>query len=106
MSAFVIEVDRTIAADHPAFPGHFPDAPVLPGACLLALVLQAVAGHAGAAAIVGALPQVQQVKFLAPVGPGERLAIRLAAVAGGIDFEVHCGGRAVARGRLVADAAA
>ena len=33
----------TIARDHPAFAGHFPGAPVLPGVVLLSLVIEAVA---------------------------------------------------------------
>ena len=38
----------TIAADHPAFAGHFPGRPLLPGVALLAEVLEAAARRAGA----------------------------------------------------------
>ncbi len=60
----------TIAADHPAFAGHFPENPVLPGVVLLDLILAA----AGIAAIAG----ITRLKFLRPVRPGETITYRLA----------------------------
>lgn len=92
-------IERTIARDHPAFAGHFPDAPVLPGACVLALVLQAAAQQFRPASQGNGLV-VQQVKFLAPVGPGQTIAIELQAGSGGVTFHVRCGTTTVARGQL------
>lgn len=89
-----------VATDHPAFAGHFPGAPVLPGAFVLALVMQAVTDHRALADRLGATPEVQQVKFLAPVGPGQRLVVRLHASGAGVAFEVVCGAVTVARGQL------
>lgn len=49
-------------ATHPAFAGHFPGAPMVPGALLLAEALAAL-GAAG-------LPlEIASAKFLRPVGP-------------------------------------
>ena len=95
-----VEIPVEIAADHPAFAGHFPGAPVLPGAVLLSLVIEALppALHSG----LGDVPQIEQVKFLAPVGPGQRLQIRFEPQAGGVAFELRCGTVAMARGRLSA----
>lgn len=55
----------TIAAAHPTFAGHFPGNPLLPGVVLLDLILAA----AGITAIAG----ITRLKFLRPVGPGERV---------------------------------
>ncbi|MFT3817426.1 MAG: AMP-binding protein [Rubrivivax sp.] len=103
----------TIDADHPAFDGHFPGQPVLPGVVLLGLVLRALRRQPALTAIVGGTPVVEAVKFLAPVGPGARLRIALREDGRGVAFEVlhdghgHGGSgshRAVARGRLAAGA--
>ena len=37
----------TIAPDHPAFAGHFPGTPILPGVVLLDSALQAIAAATG-----------------------------------------------------------
>lgn len=49
-------------ASHPAFAGHFPGMPVVPGALLLAAALEALGEAARGVEIV-------QAKFLRPVGP-------------------------------------
>ena len=66
-----------VAHDHPAFGGHFPGQPLLPGVSLLAEVLEAVLDEPALAAIVGAAPRIAAAKFLAPVRPGARLTIAL-----------------------------
>ncbi len=92
----------SIAADHPAFAGHFPSQPVLPGVALLTLVLQALDAQPALRAQVGARPGIEAVKFLAPVGPGARLCVRWSAPGSGLGFEVQDDrGRCVARGKLV-----
>ncbi len=58
------------------FLGHFPGRPIVPGVALLALVERAAADWRGEA---GALLGVSAVKLRRPVGPGEALALRLAA---------------------------
>lgn len=61
-----------IDATHPALPGHFPGRPVVPGVVLLDRVAAAVEREFGAR--VAALPQV---KFVAPLLPGEEAELRL-----------------------------
>jgi len=99
-AAAAFETTHRIEADLPAFGGHFPGSPVLPGAYLLALVLHELERQPALRAQLGTTLQVQQVKFLAPVGPGQTLRIRLEARPPGIVFSVHHGATLVARGQL------
>lgn len=91
-----------VPADHPAFAGHFPGHPIVPGVVLLDRVLQ-LAQQAQGGSVAGW--QVTQVKFLSPCGPGDLLefAVRDGA-RGGLAFSVRCGDREVAAGQLQAPA--
>ena len=95
-----------IAADHPAFAGHFPGHPVLPGVAVLSLVLQALAARPALSARVGEAPRIDNAKFLHAVTPGSTLRVALREQGSGVAFEVWCGDTAVARGQLSADAPA
>jgi 3-hydroxyacyl-[acyl-carrier-protein] dehydratase len=92
----MLEVPR----DHPAYAGHFPGNPILPAVAILAEVLAAIerAGGGGPERW-----QVQGAKFLAPVAPGDALAlVHDAPGAGALRFEVFGPGeRVVASGTLV-----
>jgi 3-hydroxymyristoyl/3-hydroxydecanoyl-(acyl carrier protein) dehydratase len=101
-AASTIELTHHVDAALRAFDGHFPGRPVLPGAYLLAIVLHEVEQRVHLASRLGAAPQVQQVKFLAPVGPGQTLRIRLDPQPHGITFTVHHGATLIARGQLAA----
>ena len=94
----------TIAADHPALPGHFPGHPVVPGVVLLDHAIQTIG-----AALNRPLHawQLGSAKFLSPVAPGEPLALAYdAAASGAIRFTVRAGSREVATGVLSAPPAA
>lgn len=87
-----------VAADHPAYRGHFPGRPILPGVVLLAEVIAAIAGATGRE---GARWNVANAKFLQPVAPGTALTLAHEAAAnGGVRFEVRAGDRLVAAGTL------
>jgi 3-hydroxymyristoyl/3-hydroxydecanoyl-(acyl carrier protein) dehydratase len=95
-----VEIEQPIASDLPCFDGHFPGAPVLPGAMLVALVLRAIAQRPAWAHKAGTTPHLRQVKFLSAVGPGQMLHIRLDDAPPSITFSVRCGKTVVARGQL------
>jgi 3-hydroxymyristoyl/3-hydroxydecanoyl-(acyl carrier protein) dehydratase len=95
-----------IAADHPVFAGHFPGAPLVPGALLLSLVLEAALADGEAAALVGPQPRLATAKFLHPVRPGEPATVAWTADARGLRFEVRSAGRVAASGHFEAGAAA
>ena len=89
-----------VAVDHPAFAGHFPGNPLLPGVALLAEVIEAVLARPELAAAVGPRPRVGIAKFLAPVLPGATLTLQLHAEAGRVHFEARQGDRLTASGHF------
>lgn len=93
-------VDLPIAADHPAFAGHFPGQPLLPGVSLLAEVLEAVMCEPALMASVGPAPRLAAVKFLAPVRPGSVLSVQLDDSSGAVRFEVRNAQTLVASGNF------
>ena len=91
-----------VATDHPAFAGHFPGQPLLPGVSLLAEALDALLDVPAMAALVGPTPRIVSAKFLVPVRPGARLTIALDAGPRGVRFEVLEGERLAASGQFEA----
>jgi 3-hydroxyacyl-[acyl-carrier-protein] dehydratase len=86
-----------VPTDHPAFDGHFPGAPLLPGVVLLDEMLRAV--EAGGR---GGDWSISTAKFLQPVRPGEALTLEHEALANGaLRFAIRSAGRPVATGTLV-----
>lgn len=81
-----------VPVDHPAFAGHFPGRPIVPGVALLDRLLSAVAVPC----------DIASAKFLSPASPGETLAFTWQTqVSGTIRFDIACAGRRVATGSLI-----
>jgi len=87
-----------VPPDHPAFAGHFPGHPIVPGVVLLDQAVLLAQAHLG---LAGGAWQVAQAKFLSPCGPDDELVFTLQDGAhGGLSFVVRCGDRDVASGSL------
>ena len=89
-----------IAVDHPAFAGHFPGRPMLPGVALVAEAMETAAADPALARAIGPAPRLSVVKFLAPVEPGARLEIAMRLEARTVAFRIDGGGRTVATGQF------
>ena len=69
------EVLRLIDVNHPSLPGHFPGAPVVPGVVILDEVVAALDDWRRHSQ----LNRITNVKFLAPLKPGQLFTILLSA---------------------------
>jgi len=88
-----------IPVNHPAFTGHFPGAPIVPGVVLLDEVMHAISADTGLAATIW---QINAVKFMSPLKPGESVLIAHEQSANGtVKFEVLNGSRQIVIGSLV-----
>jgi len=89
----------TVPLDHPAFAGHFPGTPILPGVVLLDTALHAIASATG---IALDNCEISSVKFLSPAKPGDELLIQHSLSASGtIRFDIIAGMRKIASGSIV-----
>jgi 3-hydroxyacyl-[acyl-carrier-protein] dehydratase len=89
----------TVPLDHPAFAGHFPGTPILPGVVLLDTVLHAIAATTGVALDIC---EISSVKFLSPASPGDELVIQhVISTSGTIRFDIVAGMRKIASGNIV-----
>ncbi len=87
-----------VPADHPAFPGHFPGRPIVPGVVLLDRAILFAGEMLGRP---GLNWQIGNAKFFSPVGPEEALTFALVQKpSGAIAFTVRGAGRDVASGSL------
>ena len=82
----ISETPWTVPVNHPAFAGHFPGTPILPGVMLLDAALHAIAATTGIALDVC---EISSVKFLSPASPGDKLAIQhVLSASGTIRFDI------------------
>ena len=94
-----IETELRIPIDHPAFAGHFPGNPIVPGVVLLDEVVHA-AMTAGPSAEKTC--RVVSAKFLSPVRPGEIVKVSLEVEpSGNTRFDLAVSDRKVATGTLM-----
>lgn len=92
-----------VPVDHPAFAGHFPGRPIVPGVVLLDRAVWLAQAQLGVP--VGGW-QIAQAKFLSPCGPGDELLFAFArSPRGTLAFTVRCGERDIASGSLAPPAA-
>ena len=88
----------TIAPGHPAFPGHFPGTPIVPGVVLLDEALHAI-GISMDTDLSAC--QINAVKFLSPVRPGEPVLVDYEVLKNGaIRFDIVSDQRKVATGSV------
>ena len=88
----------TIPADHPAFAGHFPGIPIVPGVVLLDETLYAIGAATGLSL---ATCFINSVKFLSPLKPSEPAIIEHEVQENGsIRFEIVSGTRKVVTGSI------
>jgi 3-hydroxyacyl-[acyl-carrier-protein] dehydratase len=90
---------RTISADHPSLPGHFPGTPIVPGVVILDEILAALTEWRGDSHVTA----IRAVKFLAPLKPQQPFTISLSAgrdAEDAVDFSCRVDDRVVVEGRL------
>jgi 3-hydroxymyristoyl/3-hydroxydecanoyl-(acyl carrier protein) dehydratase len=77
-------IQLPVADDHPAFRGHFPGRPIVPGALLIDLALLAVEQATGSQ-----VASIAQTKFLSPAAPGDILTLLFESGEHGVRFEIE-----------------
>lgn len=85
----------SIAADHPALPGHFPGHPLVPGVVLLDEVLSQARQWLGRPLQARSLAQA---KFSAPLRPGQQARLQLTLTDNRLKFEIHSAAQPIAQG--------
>lgn len=91
----MMRLPLAIASDHPAYAGHFPGRPVLPGVVLLdhaMLTIEAASGQQ--------LAGLQLAKFHSPVSPGQQLWLEFRLDAAAVAFTIVHEQRKVADGKF------
>ncbi len=90
----MIRIPLAIDPAHPAFEGHFPSQPIVPGVVLLDCGLRAIAGQRDIAASDRC--RIAAAKFLSPVGPGEPVRLefeRSSTLTEGYRLQIYAGTR-------------
>jgi acyl-CoA synthetase (AMP-forming)/AMP-acid ligase II/3-hydroxymyristoyl/3-hydroxydecanoyl-(acyl carrier protein) dehydratase len=87
-----------IAADHPAYAGHFPNYPVFPGALLLDHIILAIESTLEPPYRI---TQIRAAKFISPLLPGEPVTLHHSVKDTLINFNASVDGRIVAKGQAL-----
>lgn len=92
----MIEIRWIVPVAHPAFPGHFPGRPILPGVVLVDQAMRLAAQAIGPGVAIRGLGNA---KFFQPVAPGTSLLFRYPpATATALRFDILADERIVASG--------
>lgn len=95
------QIALDIASDHPAFAGHFPGQPIVPGVVLLDRAQRIIE-----AAYVISINGIAVAKFHSPAFPGEKLLLDYEMNGSAVRFEIRCDARKIADGKFSVAAAA
>ncbi|MBO0694979.1 MAG: hydroxymyristoyl-ACP dehydratase [Verrucomicrobia bacterium] len=93
------EVRRAVAANHPSLPGHFPDAPLVPGVVILDEVFAALRDRQKDCQLTA----IRAVKFLQPLKPEQQFTICISATndkGGEVNFYCRVEDRVIVEGQL------
>lgn len=89
------QIALDIARDHPAFAGHFPGQPIVPGVVLLDRAQRIIE-----AAYALTLSGIAVAKFHSPARPGENLLLDYELNGANVRFEIRCEQRKIADGKF------
>lgn len=95
MTALTHDSALRIAADHPALPGHFPGAPLVPGVVLLDHVMLAAEAWLQEPLSIASLAQA---KFNSPLLPDQAAIVRLQLKANELRFTIVADDTTIAQG--------
>lgn len=98
MTADAHRFTLSFAPDHPAFAGHFPGNPIVPGVQLLDRAQRVIEAQCGLC-----ISGIQAAKFLSPASPGDMLELEYETTTSLARFEIRCGARKVASGQFLLD---
>ena len=91
---FLLELE----VGHEAFRGHFPGNPILPGVIQVDWAIRLGAEAFGP---LGEFQGLADLKFAAPILPGERIELLLQREAGGLSFRYRSGEDRKSSGRIL-----
>lgn len=90
-----------ISLEHPAFAGHFPNDPLLPGVVLLDKLIQRIQKHY-ASPMASGLNRfcLESVKFLHSVRPDDEISFQWEEQGTQLKFSISCATQLIAQGTL------
>jgi 3-hydroxymyristoyl/3-hydroxydecanoyl-(acyl carrier protein) dehydratase len=94
-----VTLELDLADHHPAFAGHFPGQPILPGVVQIDWAVRLGAEYLGAGCSIAVDFQVKFRRVIRP-GAGVELTLRLAPEKNSLSFEYRHGGEVASVGRV------